>query len=352
MKTLKLTVLIFSVFLTACNKSSVTPVNSTPTLSKLPIALVSPAATSGISGEAAEYLNHALDIMQNNSINKDKIDWATFRARILRFAANAKTPKETYPFITLALRGLKDYHSSFLEPQEVSALQSNTSPTPILPSIRLVEDKFGYVELPGYKGLNQDLINKYGTDMQTQIQEIDRQHPCGWIVDLRENTGGNMSPMLIGVGPILGEGTAGFFVNAAGDRTEWAYANGKATEGRQVLSEVVGEPYQLMNPEAPVAVLFGGITASSGEIIVLSFVGRANTRSFGSPSAGYTTSNLGFKLADGAIIVLTTAVDADRTGKVYGGPIMPDMQVKGYAKDTGTIPEEALQWLGSQPACK
>lgn len=105
-------------------------------------------------------------------------------------------------------------------------------------------------------------------------------------------------------------------------------------------------------PDAPVAVLFENRTASSGEVIVISFIGRRNTRSFASSSAGYTTSNEGFKLSDQAIIFLATAVMADRTGRVYGDVIIPDVITEGNNNCAGPIPDESMQWLGDQPACQ
>lgn len=349
MKTARI-IVVFFLLLAACNKFSNTPV--IPTAIVTPSDPVNSTPTAGLSLEAAKYLNNALDIMQNNSINKSKIDWPTFRADILKLAFDAQTPAETYPSIKLALWRLNDHHSYFIDPQKASAAQSGTSPTPMPPEVKLVENKFGYVAVPAYWGLNQDLMNQYGTDMQTQIAEIDSQNPCGWIVDVRGNTGGNMWPMLIGIGPILGEGKAGSWIDADGNQTEWAYLEGKGMSGSEVASEVIGEPYHLANPEAPVAVLFGNSTASSGEIIVISFIGRRNTRSFGSNSGGFTTANAGFSLSDQAMIFLTTAVDADRTGKIYGDAIIPDVKITGANNHAGPVPEEALQWLGDQPACQ
>jgi C-terminal processing protease CtpA/Prc len=187
--------------------------------------------------------------------------------------------------------------------------------------------------------------------MQHQIRIIDNQKPCGWIVDLRGNTGGNMWPMLIGIGPVLGKGLAGSFIDADGNQVDWAYLDGKGLLGDEVISQVNGAPYQIANPEAPVAVLFGEGTASSGEVIVISFIGRPNTRTFGGSSAGYTTGNDEFELSDGAYIFLTTVIDADRTGKVYRSVIVPDVRVDGNNYIPGPIPAEALQWLREQPAC-
>jgi carboxyl-terminal processing protease len=344
-------IILILLFLAACVTTPSAPVSPTVTVPPTPKINLTP--TPGISPEAARYLNDALDIMQNHSINKHKIDWPTFRANILKTATFAHTPEDTYPSIRLALSRLNDHHHShFINPRQASVAEKGTGPTPMPPELKLVENKFGYVTVPAYGGLNQDLINQYGTDMQKHIAEIDRQNPCGWIVDLRENTGGNVWPMLIGIGPILGEGKTGSSIDADGNQIDHAYLEGKGMYGNDVGSEVIGAPYHIANPDAPVAVLFGNRTASSGEMIVISFIGRRNTRSFGSNSAGYTTSNEGFKLSDQAIIFLTTAVAADRTGKVYGDVIIPDVITEGNNNRAGPIPEEALQWLGDQPACQ
>ena len=49
--------------------------------------------------------------------------------------------------------------------------------------------------------------------IQDQIKIMDHPYNIGWIVDLRGNGGGNMWPMLAGIGPILGEGIAGYFID-------------------------------------------------------------------------------------------------------------------------------------------
>ena len=54
----------------------------------------------------------------------------------------------------------------------------------------------------------------------------DRVSLVGWIVDLRGNTGGNMWPMVAGVGPVLGNGVAGFFVPPVGASTPWSFPEG------------------------------------------------------------------------------------------------------------------------------
>jgi carboxyl-terminal processing protease len=101
--------------------------------------------------------------------------------------------------------------------------------------------------------------------------------------------------------------------------------------------------------------LTGMKTASAGEAIVVAFRGRPDTRSFGLYTAGVPTGNEGFTLSDGAVIALTVGVNADRTGQTYDDRIYPDEWVDEVQKLTiiidEIIPQPAIDWLLSQPAC-
>ena len=52
----------------------------------------------------------------------------------------------------------------------------------------------------------------YAEALQRAIRMADRPGLIGWIVDLRTDGGGNMWPMMAGLGPILGEGIMGWIV--------------------------------------------------------------------------------------------------------------------------------------------
>jgi carboxyl-terminal processing protease len=346
MRLIRIIIPFFCLLLSACSVGS--PFFTAQARQGTPTSETSPSAQLSMSPEATKYLNDALDIIEKNSINKYKINWSELQASCFIYAINAQTSAETYGAIKCTLKGLHDNHSLFVPTTKYSGSGIATETYTPPPEVKLVQNKYGYVIVPGYHySLSGD---QFGTDMQMQIQKIDQQHPCGWIVDLRGNSGGDMWPMLIGIGPILGDGKAGSFVDADSIQTDWAYQDGKGLDNGQVAIEVIKQPYHLAHPNPPVAVLFDTNTASSGEVIVISFVGRPNTRSFGRNSAGLTTGNSMFVLSDGAKIVLTVANEMDRTGRVYGQAISPDVQVAN--NDPSLIPDEALQWLAGQPACK
>ena len=101
--------------------------------------------------------------------------------------------------------------------------------------------------------------------------------------------------------------------------------------------------------------LTSGLTASAGEATTIFFRGLPFARSFGEPTIGLTTFNVRKTLADGAFLDITAAVDVDRSGVAYDGPIPPDepIALDWAAINTGKDAsiEAASSWLRSQPAC-
>lgn len=170
---------------------------------------------------------------------------------------------------------------------------------------------------------NSAASNLFNQALQFNIKSQDKAGLKGWLVDLRGNSGGNMWPMLSGIGPILGEGIAGYFIFPDDVISSYYYKNGIAYSDGDGQSTVTN-PYALINANPKVAVLIDA-AASSGEAITIAFIGRPNTRSFGAAgTCGYTTAIRPFKLSDGAILGIAVAVMADRNKNKFGGQIMPD----------------------------
>ena len=331
-------VLIMAGVLTSCGQ---TP--TSPTLTPTPI----------LSTQAKVYLTAALDIMQQHSVNRKKINWTTLRQQTFAIAAGAKTPADTYLAIQNALTELGDHHSFFLEPQPANQLAAGPITSDQQPHGQRLAHGIGYLELPHFEASEQ-AAKQYVMLAQDAIRTAGQVGTCGWMVDLRNNDGGNMWPMLAGIGPILGEGVAGSFVDPDGVKQAWGYYHGQA---QLAGSTIIGaeSPYHLKHPLPPVAVLTGPVTASSGEAITVAFRGRPHTRSFGEPTAGVPTDNDAFSLSDGALLVLTVAVDADRTGQTYDSAIAPDQPIPVDLSQIGTTADRGVQaattWLHTQERC-
>jgi hypothetical protein len=329
---------------------SLTPTPTrTPTLTQTPTKR--PTFTpEELSAEANAYLEEALNIMEENSINKYNFDWDELRSLAFIAAGGAIKPRDTHAAISFMLGKLGDGHSSFVKPSVANRYKEELHLDNTEPIGKLIDEKFGYILIPGFSGGFNDLdniANDFATEIQKLIQEIDQENPCAWIVDLRENEGGNMWPMLAGIGPILGEGCVGSFVDPDGEKTQWCYEDGVAYEGGEIAAKVNGIAYETTEKGLPVAVLTSNITASAGEAIVVAFRGRPNTQSFGYQTAGLSTGRRLFEMSDGAWILLTVSTYADRTGQLYGGKIAPD--VKNEIIDE--VPVEVQEWLLAQPSC-
>lgn len=362
--------ILVGVLITGCGNTGISITTSTPiiptstfpapTATQTFTATVIPSETPTpellpISPQASAYLQEALDIMQNNSLHRYSIDWEKLSASAFKIAEHAQTPADTYDAIWYALNQLGDHHSHFRTPEMVAEVEQMTVNDSPLPRGKLLLDKIGFIEIERYASARDGEDSKYATMVQQLIRDLDAQDVCGWIIDLRENTGGSTWPMLAGLGPILGEGEIGAFVDADGKKMVWSYQNGQALLGEDVATHINGLAYQLKAASPLVAVLTGMNTASAGESVVVAFRGRPNTRSFGLYTYGVPTGNEVFPLSDGAWIALTTVFYADRTGQIYDDRIDPDKRVDAAWQLTiikeEIIPQPAIDWLMSQPAC-
>ena len=275
----------------------------------------------------------------------------SFRTQAFDDAGAAQTSTQTYDAIRLALGRIGDHHSSF-RPPEASASPSPAPPAATDPVADLLDTDLGFLEVPAFSGQGAE-ANQLATQHHRLIEGVDTLGTCGWIVDLRGNTGGNMWPMIAGVGPILGEGTIGFFVDPDSVVISWFYEAGSSGVGTSTIVSAT-DAYVLESPDPPVAVLYDDRTASSGEATAISFRGRPDARSFGAPTSGLSTANRSYTLSDGAMIILTVSTMADRTGRLYGEKVIPDEVVEGgktKAPLTDVPLRTAMKWLRVQPAC-
>ncbi|MDP4209598.1 MAG: S41 family peptidase [Bacteroidota bacterium] len=287
------------------------------------------------------YLNKAVDIIKANSINKNSIDWVQFRKDVLEKGKEAENIKETYPAIQYALRQLGDHHSFFMTPEQCKTFNDPNLPLPKVSS-ELIDNRIGYIKIPGFMGNRNERAYKFAQQIQDKIRELDKNNIQYWIVDLGDDTGGNMWPMLTGLGPILGDGIAGYFANNDSVYISWGYSKGTVFCDKNQLMKL-NNPYKLKNDIKKLAIIISNHTCSSGEATAVSFIGIKNSCFIGEPSYGNSTSNAGFKLSDGAMIFLTVSKFADRNKKTYGVPINPD--IVDY---NGTAKKTAIEWINKK----
>ncbi|MFF8280661.1 S41 family peptidase [Streptomyces lateritius] len=175
----------------------------------------------------------------------------------------------------------------------------------MLPEGRHLTDAIGYLMLPPVP--SDRVAAPYVRSARSTVNALDEQGTCGWVIDMRSNSGGDMWGPLAAVGPILGDGTVGETVYADGEKIPWTIENGTP---RQYLDEWGPAP-SLTRPMPAVAVLTSGRTASAAEAVTIAFQGRPHSRTFGQPTAGVPTANAPYRLSDGALVILPIAPDVN-----------------------------------------
>ena len=103
------------------------------------------------------------------------------------------------------------------------------------------------------------------TPLQGAIATADRDGLAGWIFHVRGNGGGNMWPMLAGVGPVLGTGRIGHFIDALGAASAWDWDRdgGSWLSGARLRPSIRRTACVRKRPR--VAVLIDGGTAGSAK---------------------------------------------------------------------------------------
>ncbi|RZJ00778.1 MAG: hypothetical protein EON90_05970 [Brevundimonas sp.] len=332
--------------------------------------------------DAEARVNEAVARVRSVAMKSGEVDWPVLEAELLTMAGTAADTVDMLPIYHRLLMALGDGHS-FVQTSDanVEAYQARHGSTPFpkpprtprtstfrsremvehltyaLPSGRDVQ----WIAVPKVFGVGQR-AQDYAAHLFMATADV-APRTCGYILDVRGNTGGNIWPMLTGASALLGDKLYGGQANAKGE-LEPAYA--ELREGAAVVVQPGdGQGNVLMRAstwrsmpalaQAPVAVLLDDSTASSGEGFALAFRGRESSRLFGKPSWGASTSNNNYRLSDGVELVVTVGVMADRNGVQYPAGLSPDELVE-FGPGDPTDPadaqiEAAKAWLATLPAC-
>lgn len=291
------------------------------------------------SPQAKAYLDRVLDLLQRGHINKARVNWVAVRAGAESRAAHAQTPADTYAGIRWVIAQLNEHHTLFLPPRtNLNAMATGPSPVPL--EVKPLGQHVASLRLPGigYPPRSPEAA-RYVATLRDGIAGQQQAGACGWIVDLREDTGGDVYPMLNGLAPLLGPPPWAGFQNADGRLSTLGVVGDQITE--TPLASWPAPPATTDLP--PLAVLLGPHTTSAGEMMALALAGRANARSFGAPTAGFTTGNVSIPLSDGANLVLTATYELNRFGKAVHGPLLPDQATPADQAESA-----ALDWLAGE----
>ena len=278
---------------------------------------------------AERYGKDALATIGKNGIYSGSDEWKSTYEECLKMIENAGSYEDTYPAIKKALSICGGKHSMLMTKSESQS--TSDSYDEVLPTVSLNGD-IAVIKLPDFLG-TAEAGRKYAKVAEDFIHE-NRDKIKGVVLDLRGNTGGDMGPMATAVSSLLPDGELMYYHYRSHDvpvTLKDGVINNAGTGGKSLY------PDEKLN--VPVAILTDGMTASSGEALTLCFRGLENVRTFGAPTAGYTSVNMLYSLYDGAQMYLTVAFDKARTGEIFKETsIEPDVV-------TDSPLEAAIEWL-------
>lgn len=280
---------------------------------------------------AETYGKNALSTIDKNGIFAGNDEWKNTYNECLKMIENAKNYDDTYDAIRKALSVGGGKHSMLMTKSE--SQDTTESYDEVLPTVSLDGD-IAIIKLPDFLG-TAEAGQKYAKVAEDFIHE-NRDKIKGVVLDLRGNTGGDMGPMATAVSSLLPDGELVYYHYRSYDipvTLKNGVVSNAGTGGKSLY------PDEKLN--VPVAILTDDMTASSGEALTLCFRGFERTRTFGAPTAGYTSVNMLYNMYDGAQMYLTVAFDKARTGEIFKETsIEPDVA-------TDSPLEAALEWLRS-----
>ena len=278
---------------------------------------------------AETYGKNALSTIDKNGIFAGNDEWKSTYNECLKMIENAKSYDNTYDAIRKALSVGGGKHSMLMTKSE--SQDTTESYDEVLPTVSLDVD-IAIIKLPDFLG-TAEAGQKYAKVAEDFIHE-NRDKIKGVVLDLRGNTGGDMGPMATAVSSLLPDGELVYYHYRSYDipvTLKNGVVSNAGTGGKSLY------PEEKLN--VPVAILTDDMTASSGEALTLCFRGLERTRTFGAPTAGYTSVNMLYNMYDGAQMYLTVAFDKARTGEIFKETsIEPDVA-------TDSPLEAAIEWL-------
>lgn len=368
---------------TTVGSSDASTTSAGPTTSTLLDRVTTNTAESAI--EYQEYVETALEIMERFFYATDHVDWYEIRQPALEGLATDPSPEQAYAAIRDALQELGDPHSRF-EPPQIRRERARLPGEISRPSGERMS-RIGYLKLPGVGlagTIDPDDPKAYANQVNALLEELDSPEPaCGWIVDLRENAEGWISPMFASLGPLLGQGIVLTANGPQGTQTievdkdylvsydfepsvdapsadfplleEFRLVDSTREETLDFIDATItpsGPVYEPELEDPPVAVLISGTTGSAAEYVTIAFLGRDNTQTFGETTRGVPTARGGYQFVDGGVLGLAVLAPADRLGRTHSSHIFADEFIGPSPPGEDRTLDSALEWLTAQPSCE
>ncbi|WP_126766595.1 S41 family peptidase [Aliidiomarina iranensis] len=292
-----------------------------------------------MSEKAFSYLSTGFDFIQQTAIDKETIDWIVLREEVFTAAQGAQEAEDTYPALRIAIAHLNDQHSYLHTSWDIQRNREIVN----LPRGEKLTDGISLLAIPTHVDQSDEVSRSYISAAHHFIRQV--VGSCGWVIDLRGNRGGNQGPMIISLAPFLPSGLDSYIWSPTSG-VSYLYSRSFAEHSSFSYLFSLSKRFPNALKDKPVAVLIDRNTGSSGEATLVQFLGRANTKTFGTRTSGASSNIHIMYMTDGAILGVANGYFVDREGKVYRNGIEPDI-----ALGDRNIIDEVTSWLEEVHRC-
>jgi len=286
--------------------------------------------------KSQSYYREILDTIEKHSLVSDSIKWNKFRMEII-FLTSSYYKDSGHLIITRIINELRRYgdNHSFWRSRNRQRELDNRGDSFGYPKLTLVNENIGHLTIPRFDRTSELDRYLYVDSALRQIERLDHSMKVrGWIIDLRDNGGGSMYPMLASIQAFMEDDSLGYFVNKQGKVSWWSILQKPRMPEQRVRK------YKCQNLGKKVAVLINKDTKSAAEMTAISLIDKPYVKLIGQASGGYTTANRRFRLSNGSYLALATSWSSDSKEKIYRGKLIPDITTS----QTEAL-DKAIQWI-------
>ena len=155
-----------------------------------------------ISKSNKKFIKEVSKIIKEKSLFSDTLNWNQIaeETQSLSLGKNDSSDhKVIADYFIKKLRNVRDKHSFYLTQTNIN---SYTRKNPIIqePESKYLGNGIGLVKVPECLTFNNTKDKDFANTIRYQIKKIDTENEIvGWVIDLRNNGGGNMWPMIAGL---------------------------------------------------------------------------------------------------------------------------------------------------------
>lgn len=291
------------------------------------------AAWSGVAQEAAR--GGAAPPRAPALVGRRAADWPAFAQAFRRATSHADAGPYAFAAVDAMAKSLHDDHVFFLSPQQARAQRQQrqgSTPTGLF-STGMLAGGFGYLRLRSFPAPYAPVMGpgskNLGAALDEALADFERQGVGGWVLDLRNNSGGAIASISTLTGRFIPDGVVQSATSRCGSPGE------TLVDGH------------FFTPQRPLAVLINRISASAAEMTAATLREYGAARLFGEKTAGAVAAALVQELSGGASLEYT--IQTVRTGVAAavldGAGVQPDETVAATPGGADTQLQAAVRWL-------